>query len=71
MLVSRYILSGCRTRMSGRCNGDRMSTLHRAAYGKKTYTGYLETLISVQQEYKILHIHSSIAYVLTLTTNSN
>ncbi len=47
--------------MSGRCDGDRMSTSHRAAYDKKTYPGYLETLISVQWECKTLHIHRTLA----------
>ena len=42
-----------------------MSTSHRAAYDMRTYPGYLETLISVQQEYKTLHISGTLASVKT------
>ena len=48
-----YYISGCRTWMYGRCNGDRMSTLHRTASIYKDVPGYLETLFSDNQSYTI------------------
>ena len=46
-----------------------MSTSHCAAYGKRTYPGYLETLISVQQEYKPSHFPGTLASVKNHSQN--